>query len=179
MLFQHDYYVTDLYVFVPVVFLTSFYIVKNSYPLWFRSVILRLAIVILLLFNAGFTRDRIHDRYSIWMNDTYLNHIQRFENITPYLRSIGIDQDDKVICLPDPSPIITLYFMNQKGWTDYSTDLDSTRISWKINLGADYLFIYIDSLYRHLEIQPFLINQIGKINDISIYDISSFRTAPE
>jgi hypothetical protein len=110
------------------------------------------------------------------MNDNYLNHIHRFENISPYLRSIGIGPDDKVLCLPDPSPIITLYFMNQKGWTDYSTNLDSTRISWKINSGADYLFIYIDSLYSHPDIKPFLKDKIGEINDIGIYDISSFRT---
>jgi len=176
MLFQHDYYVTDLYIFVPILFLTSFYILKNHYPTWFRSIILRLGLVILILINIGFTRDRINERYSIWMNDNYLNHIHRFENISPYLRSIGIGPDDKVLCLPDPSPIITLYFMNQKGWTDYSTNLDSTRISWKINSGADYLFIYIDSLYSHPDIKPFLKDKIGEINDIGIYDISSFRT---
>lgn len=175
MLFQHDYYVTDLYIFIPIIFLTSFCILKNHYARWFSSFIIRLGIIIILLINAGFTKDRMHERFSGWMNDNYLQNIQRFENITPYLRSIGIGPDDKVLCLPDPSPIITLYFMNQKGWTDYSTDLDSTRISYKINAGADYLFIYIDSLYALPDIKPFLKNKIGEINNINIYDISSFR----
>jgi hypothetical protein len=65
--------------------------------------------------------------------------------------------------------------MNQKGWTNYSTNLDSTRISWKINAGADYLFIYIDSINDNPNIKPFIKNKIGEINDIDIYDISSFR----
>ena len=57
MLSQHDYYVTDLYVFVPVIFVTSFYIIKNHYSLWFRSLILRLAVVIscllMLILQSG------------------------------------------------------------------------------------------------------------------------------
>lgn len=118
MLFQYDYYVTDLYIFIPITFLTSMYILKSYYPVLFRSLILRLALVILLIFNTNFAKARIIERYSIWMNDNYLLNIQRFENITPYLRSIGIGIDDKVLCLQDPSPVISLYYMNQKGWID-------------------------------------------------------------
>ena len=175
-LFQHDYYIIDLYIFLPVTCLTLMYIIKNHYPVLFRAVFLKLVIVILLIINAGFTKQRLTERYSMsWMNDNYLLNIKRFENITPYLRSIGIGSDDKVLCLPDPSPVITLYFMNQKGWTNYGTDLDSIKIKWKINEGADYLFIYIDSLYNNPNIKPFLKDKIGEINDIRIYDISSFR----
>jgi hypothetical protein len=177
MLFQHDYYVIDLYVFLPVAFLTFMCILKKHYPTIFRSLIIKILIVFLLFVNAGFTKRRISERYSptSWMNENYVMNIKRFENIGPYMRSIGIAPQDKVICLPDPSPIITLYFMNQKGWTNYSTELDSTRIKWKINAGADYLIIYIDSLYSNPNITPFLKNKIGEINDISFYDISSFR----
>ena len=177
MLFQHDYYIIDLYVFIPVVCLTFMYILKNHYPVIFRSVIIRLLVLALLIVNTGFTKRRISERYAStgWMNENYMLNIKRFENITPYLRSIDIGPEDKVLCLPDPSPVITLYFMNQKGWTNYSTDLDSTRISWKINAGADYLFIYVDSINNNPNIKPFIKNKIGEINDIDIYDISSFR----
>lgn len=174
--FQHDYYVIDLFIFLPLTFLTLMSILKNHYPVLFRSIFVKLFIIILLIFNAGFTKQRITERFSMsWMNDNYLLNIKRFENIGPYLRSIGIGEDDKVLCLPDVSPNITLYFMNQKGWTNYSTNLDSTRISWKINAGADYLFIYIDSINNNSNIKPFIKNKIGEINDIDIYDISSFR----
>jgi hypothetical protein len=178
MLFQHDYYVIDLYVFLPVVFLTFLCMLKKHYPAFFRSAIIKIIIISLLFVNAGFTKRRISERYSptSWMNENYMKNIKRFENIGPYIRSIGIGPQDKVLCLPDPSPVITLYFMNQKGWTNYSTDLDSTRIKWKINAGADFMIIYMDSLYNNPEVKPFLKNKIGEINDISFYDISSFRT---
>jgi hypothetical protein len=175
MLFQHDYYIIDLYIYLPITCLTLMYILKNQYPVLFRSIFLKSGLVILLIINAGFTKHRITERYSMQMNDNYLLNIKRFENITPYLRSIGIGPDDKVLCLPDESPVISLYFMNQKGWTNYSTNLDSTRIKSKINMGADYLFIYIDSLFNNPNIKPFIKNKIGEINDIDIYDISSFR----
>jgi len=109
------------------------------------------------------------------MNENYQAYMYRFENITPYLRTIDIMPDDKVLCLPDGSINISLYFMNQKGWTNYSTDLDSSKIMGKINQGADYLFIYIDTLYNNKNITPFIKHKIGEYNDIDIYDISGFR----
>jgi hypothetical protein len=177
-LFYHDYYVIDLYIFLPVVCLTLMCILKDHYPVLFRSIYFKLAIVIILAINADFAKRRINERYFTysWMNDNYLLNIKRFENITPYLRAIGIEADDKVLCLPDQSPNITLYFLNQKGWTNYSTNMDSTRIKYKINAGADYLFIYIDSVYNNPNIKPFITKKIGEINNIDIYDISSFRT---
>lgn len=174
---QHDYYVIDLLIFLPLVCLTFLCILRDYYPVLFRSFYLKLGLVIILILNANFSKHNISERYfsMSWMNDNYLLNIKRFENIGPYLRSIGIDGDDKVLCLPDGSPNITLYFMNQKGWTNYSTDLDSSKINSKINAGADYLLIYVDSLYSNPDITPFLKNKIGEINDINIYDISSFR----
>ncbi len=173
---QHDYYVIDLIFFVPLTCLTFMNIIKNHYAVLFKSIFPKLIIIILLINNAGFAKQMMADRYSIaGRNDNYLRNIKRFENITPYLRAIGIEADDKVLCLPDESPNITLYFMNQKGWTNYSTNMDSTRIKYKINAGADYLFIYIDSVYNNPNIRPFIANKIGEINDIDIYDISSFR----
>jgi hypothetical protein len=178
MLFQHDYYVIDLYIFLPFIFLTFMCILKKHYPAVFRSAIIKFLIVFLLFVNAGFTERKISERYSpeTWMNENYIKNIKRFENIVPYLRSIGIEPKDKVLCLPDESPVVSLYFMNQKGWTYYGTHFDSTRIRWDINAGADFLVIYVDSVYNIPQIKPFLKNKIGEINDISFYDISSFRT---
>jgi 4-amino-4-deoxy-L-arabinose transferase-like glycosyltransferase len=178
MLFVHDYYVIDLYVFFPIVFLTFMCILKKHYPAFFRSLIFKILIVFLLFVNAGFTKRRIVERYSpnSWENENYVVNIKRFENTEPFMRSIGIEPQDKVLCLPDDSPIVTLYFMNQKGWTNYGTNFDSTRIKWEINAGADFLVIYVDSVYNNPEVKPFLKNKIGEINDISFYDISSFRT---
>jgi hypothetical protein len=41
---------------------------------------------------------------------------EKLREVEPYLRSLGIKPDDKVISLPDFSFDITLYFMNQVGW---------------------------------------------------------------
>jgi 4-amino-4-deoxy-L-arabinose transferase-like glycosyltransferase len=175
MLFQHDYYLIDLYIFIPVVFLTIIYIFKNYYPVFYRSLILRTFFIILLILNANFTKARINERYSIMKNDNYLLNIQRFEKITPYLRSIGIGADDKVLCLPDPSPVITLYFMNQKGWTDYGVGMDSARIQEKIRQGAEYLFVYVDSIYNNPNLKPYITNKIGDYNGIGIFSLSEFH----
>ncbi len=172
---NHDYYVINLFIHAPIIFVTLLDLLKKHYPFIFRSIIFRLMIGALIIYNLGFTMDRMKERYSGWMNESYQAYMHRFENITPYLRSIGIGPEDKVLCLPDGSVNISLYFMNQKGWTDFSTDLDSAKIMGKINQGADYLFIYIDTLYYNKNITPFVKDKIGEYNDIDIYDISGFR----
>lgn len=171
----HDYHFIDFFIHIPVIIITLLILLKKHYTFVFKSILFRLIVGALIIYNVGFTIDRMKERYTGWMNESYQVYMHRFEHITPFLRSLGIGPEDKVLCLPDQSPDISLYFMNQKGWTNYSTDLDSAKIIGKINQGADYLFIYIDTLYNNKNITPFIKDKIGEYNDIDIYDISGFR----
>jgi len=167
----HDYYVTNMLILVPVILLTFMLLLKTSYPNIFYSFIFRLAIVLFLVHNIDFAGRRITDRYSPdgWQNSNYTKNVHIFEEITPYLRSIGIQKNDRIISLSDNSINITLYLMNQKGWTNYGLDEDSTQISKKIALGAKYLMIYDKRTYQNSTILPFLKNKIGEYKSVDIY----------
>jgi len=113
-------------------------------------------------------------KYWDWHHWWYNNHIKAFETITPYIRSLGIKRTDKVISIPDQSPNITLYLMDQKGWTnlDCSPLIGRNRIIEKIEKGARYLFINDSKIYKEEYIQPFIKSKIGTYKNIDIYDLS-------
>jgi hypothetical protein len=167
----HDYYTINLFVLVPFVILSFLLLLKNKFNGIYSNVFFRILFIALLIHNIDFARRRLEGRYGTngWQNENYIKYIQPFENISPYLRSIGIKKDDRVISLSDNSINISLYFMNQKGWTNYGIEGDSAKIKEKINMGAKYLFIYNKQVYEDQRINPFIKNKIGEYNNIDIY----------
>ncbi len=43
--------------------------------------------------------------------------MRAYETVTPYLRQIGLKREDVVISIVEYGPNISLYFMDQKGYT--------------------------------------------------------------
>ncbi len=172
---SHDYYIINLLILMPIISLTFLLTLKNIHYKMFKSVIFRIIIIAFIIHNVDFARRRMNGRYSGWMNENHLKYTQAFETLTPYIRSLGIKKEDKVICLPDNSVNITLYLMNQKGWTNFGDLTDSIKIINKINRGAKYLFIYDKELYKKKSIQPFIINRMGKYKNIDIYSLENIN----
>jgi hypothetical protein len=168
---DHDYYTINLFIMVPVLLLSFSLLLKKRFITIYTSLIFRIIIVAFLIHNIDFGRRRMIDRYNEdgWHNENYIENMQAFKEISPYLRSIGIEKDDKLMSLSDNSINISLYLMNQKGWTNYGINIDSAKIKEKIELGAKYLLIYNDTLYNEAVIQPLIKNKIGKYKNIDIF----------
>jgi hypothetical protein len=168
---DHDYYTINLFVLVPFVILSFLLLLKSRFNAMYSSLFFTIILIAFLFHSLDFARRRMESRFDSkgWQNENYIKNIQPFETITPYLRSIGIKKDDRVISLSDDSPDISLYFMNQKGWTNYNISGDSSKIKDKIRLGAKYLFIYDKKVYEDQAIEPFIENKIGEYKNIDIY----------
>jgi len=168
---KHDYYTINLFVLVPLVLLGFFQVTKSKFNGLYKSIFFRVLLVAFLIHNIDFARRRIENRYhaNFKNNFKYVHYIQPLEEIIPYLRSIGIEQDDRVICISDNSINISLYFMNQKGWTNYGLDYDGSKIKEKIDIGAKYLFIYKSETYKQEGIKPYIRNKIGEFENFDIY----------
>ncbi len=170
---HHDYYTINLMILSPVILLTSLLVLKKLQYKIFRSILLKVIFLIFIIHNIGFARNMLEDRYSEygWMNENRTKHTYSFENVTPYLRSLGITGEDKVICIPDQSINITLYLMNQKGWTGYNIQNDSLKVAQKIEQGAKYLFIYEKEGYDPKIMEPFISEKVGEYENIKIYSL--------
>tara|TARA_B110000285_G_scaffold195151_1_gene225239 strand:- start:66 stop:482 length:417 start_codon:yes stop_codon:yes gene_type:complete len=94
-----------------------------------------------------------------------------FEEMRGYIRTIGIRANDKIIALPDHSFNISLYLLNQRGWTNFSKYSSSGEIQGLIDKGAKYLFIANEKTLDQLFLIPFTQHQIGTFKGIKIFSL--------
>lgn len=179
---DHDYYVIDLYILPVLIVIASFVILKKLSFSVFSSIYLKIVFAVFLAINIYHTQQQLEFRYNGEPNSyTKGNDIY---NITPYLREIGIAPTDTVISLPDEGHV-SLYLMNQKGWTDYTDarfnkgvpiryNQDSLGIQKSINNGASYLILRgLNQLYLKPYLQSFSTHLKGNYNDVYIFDLKN------
>lgn len=188
----HDYYLIELFILIPPLFIGFFIFAKKNYQQLFYSRTLRIAtsvvILISVFYAASKTRMKHEDKvyfftvlflsedeiaYYKWYHWDYATKYKAFETITPYLRSIGINKNDLVVSLPDQSPNITLSFMDQKGFSF----LYCTNENMKDKLfdfqrkGAKYLLIGDKDFVKNSGIQEFTSQRIGVYKNIEIFKL--------
>lgn len=166
---QHDYYIINLLI-LPVFLLILFvqYISQKENSL-FTTFLLKGTFVVFILYNIHYAKEKLSDRYFGWQNE--FPKYKDLHTITPYLREIGIDENDKVISLPDPATCYSLYLMNQPGWSGTNFTYETTQVEKYISLGAKYLIISSPEIKSKPGLQPFLNNIIGEYGSVSIYKL--------
>lgn len=189
----HDYYLICTLLIIPAILIAFILFIKNSKPQLFNSRLLKLSAVILLACNIYYCSVVVNARFGInkpwtnknlvlskqcqsdwnWLNWDYEHNLKAFETITPYLRSIGVNRDDRVFSFSDESLIISLYLMDQKGFTQSGfIDLkDNDRMTKFISLGAKYLIVSNPSDLNLPWLQPYLKEKIGTYQNVAIFDL--------
>jgi len=159
----HDYYLTNLLIMIPLIVITFLHYLKSNrisifYSKAFRG--LAIAGLILLIYNAMVLQRAKYDmgdtfvkhtillddhQKSFWrsLHNEYRERYEALSTIKPYLRELGIERKDHVISVPDKSPNITLYLMDQKGCTEYGlfNPDGSDRIGDYFETGTRYLIV--------------------------------------
>jgi hypothetical protein len=191
----HDYYLTNLLIFLPLPIVAILEMLKRNYGQIYHSRILKgfviCAVILLIYETTVITRikysvtDKIvktnfvvgkgySDMWSSYHFD-YKNHFKAYETITPYLRKIGLKRTDRVLCLPDGSINISLYLMDQKGFTAFGySDLPfDQRMELYKNNGVKFLIsdstFFINTPY----LQSYIQSKIGNYRNINIYKLKT------
>jgi hypothetical protein len=174
---QHDYYMINQMILVPIILVTFFDLIKRMCPAVFRSIFVRLGWLALLGMGILFSRTHIQYRYSPdgWENENRTRYTYALETIEPYLESIGIEPDDTVICASDHSINISLYLMNRKGWTRFNLHDRASLVDSKIRDGARYLVTYENESASPDWLAPFKADKIGQYHNISIHRMALDR----
>lgn len=187
----HDYYLINLFIFPALIFVTLMLFVQKEYSFLFESKKLKIAASLFLLLNILYCSANIKMRYWLgenntqffatdyekgywwYTNDHYKAQIEALNTIEDYNRTLNISKNDKVICMPDPSINISLYLMNQKGFTDYGFNeyQGADRMRFAIKNGAKYLFVLNEETLKQEYLQEFTKNKIGEYKNIKIFDL--------
>jgi 4-amino-4-deoxy-L-arabinose transferase-like glycosyltransferase len=196
----HDYYVINLIILPFFVLVAFFWHLRAHYPKAYQSTILKTSFLLFLIFNIVYARNNIRMRYwghfnynnklaiylcdkpeiDFWWWTGSQNYFEALNDIESYNRSIGIEESDLVVFIPDQGFATSLYLMNQKGWTsgfgieNYPDVAPDIKLKNKIeHKNLNYLFVG-DSLALEKEyLKPFLSTPIGNYKGINIYKLSN------
>lgn len=191
----HEYFLIDVTVIIPAVTITFLTTLKGFSINLFNSKIVKIFSFSLLLlalnYNMALTRahydpydrmvteniplpNRVMKKWESEYNDWQI-HRKKYENIIPYIRSLGINFEDRVISIPDETPNRTLTLLHQKGFTDFHYLLGyqgSKATERKVELGAKYMIVEGDENLLREDVAPFTQNQIGEFNGIKIFRLT-------
>lgn len=190
----HDYYLIELFLFVPPLLLSISDYSKNKLSRFYHSIKIKVALVSILLFSLLYSVVLMRQKYNFrktvftsillpeekiklwdWFHWDYNSKLRAYETITPYLRRIGINREDIVVSIPDQSTNISLFFMDQKGYTSLYQDEISIKdqLDYFMENGAEYLIINDTSLYQQEDFVKYRKNKIGVYQNIEIFDLKS------
>ena len=189
----HDYYLTNMLIFIPITLLTFLDLINNTHPDILTSKKVKIFAVLCLSLIIYSTALKTRIKYSSadflvrntlkvfkrstpywdWYHAHYAETYKSLETITLYLRKLGIKRTDKVISIPDVSINTTLYLMDQKGFTDfgYGEFTGEERMKKFIALGARYLITNTRSVEEQEFLKPYLKNKIGSYHNVNIYKL--------
>lgn len=196
----HDYYSTNLLIFIPLPVIVFLDMLQRKYPGVFKSRILKVIAftgLLLMLYTSAITNRMKYGPGDALVGTNFIVHKHDVENaekfqewfessysalreISPYLRKLGISRNDRVYSIPDNSFNITLYMMDQKGLTDYfCSDIpyENGKMDLVWSCGCRYVLISDTSLCRDKGLAPHLKHLIGTYKNVNIYKLEKAKTS--
>ena len=189
----HDYYYVALLVLFPGILIPFFLYVKGVSSRIYNSKVTYIIFSGFLAFNIIYCLSIIqlkvnarNKEYAIvgnkklvdemkWFHWNSISNEHRFIRMKSYINELGITKEKKVIVFPDGSFNTSLYLMDRKGWTNILNYTTSEEIDVLISKGAEYLFLAEPTFLEAPFLQPFLQEQVGNFEGITIFRLKPRR----
>ncbi|MEN8223856.1 MAG: glycosyltransferase family 39 protein [Bacteroidota bacterium] len=172
----HDYYMINLFIIIIFILITGLMLLKQYAHRVYKNYLVKIVFTAALVFLALSAVKEVDFKYNSYHNNRFRHKFYGLVGIEEVNRNLGIQPRDLVISIPDKSINISLYLMNQPGFTDFGFNAKkgAGRMEFFISKGAKYLIvsdstIYEDTSYQYL--RPYLAKRIGEFKNIDIYDI--------
>jgi len=188
----HDYYYAALLVLFPGVIIPFVWYARTRFHHLFDQGIVRLLVVLFLVYNFMYCFSVMELKSFATKGTWFIVGNHKFTGLMKYTngsnkkwfsfigmksekKELGIEDQDRVISLPDISFNISLYFMDQKGWTDRVKIKKTEDIDYLIQKGAGYLFISDTTLLKKDYLKPFLSRPVGSYKNIKVFKLTERR----
>jgi hypothetical protein len=168
-LYYHDYYFIIMLVFPPFVFIAGLETImrKLYHKRWAKTSLLAV-LAFLMVFSVGHAL-KMQIR-STAVNTQLRGHII---SLVPLLDDLGIETNDRIISLPDPTPNFSLTTLNRKGWSGFAGANNLEDFKKRLQYGAKYLIIadFEQTMARRPFLADFLNEPMGKIGQTKVFRI--------
>jgi len=168
---DHDYYFINLIGFFPLAMIYQMHWLKSKFG---HSIAARVFVGLLMVVAIMSTDKRHKERYTAFHYDDHYNVLF---DATPYIRSLGIEQSDKIIVEGERSHCVSLYLLNNKGWnsklSDSIKDVPNDRFKHFIQGGAKYLLVLGENRTNFKAIKDIKKTQIGRKDDLFVYKLNT------
>jgi hypothetical protein len=132
---HHDYYLVPVFFAVLVILFLALQVVDQKISS-LRYVVVPL-IMVMCVVQTLHANHVFRSRYS--PSTEAFSVSESYYTVEPALRALGISRFDQVVSVPDPSPNITLYYLNQPGHTEclgwfeaYKDDLPASPLKYAV-----------------------------------------------
>lgn len=187
----HEYYFIHPIILLMLLAGTALWTLRERYPEAFSSVYLRGAFLLFLGYHVVYAANNHHVRtrgdgplregeflpllhpaeVAFWDRMQYWT-MKPMLSMAPYLRSIGVQQEDLVMCMSDRTVTGALYFLKQRGWVDFAINpLTPEAIDARIKAGASYLLLYEGDWDDRPDLHRFMTRQIGYYKGMRVFDL--------
>ena len=122
----------------------------------------------MLILNTNYSKNRIDKRYQEGLIGDY-SFYNDYVLLGQQLKELGLTYKDKVIVSSDRSPNISLYLMDQIGWTQYPYGIDKEKMEHYKDEGAQYLISRKQVLEANTWQKPYTDSLVLEHNDILVY----------
>jgi len=181
----HDYYYVELFILVPAIVML-FGDTEFSKTKWAK-----IAVVVVTALSV--TSCAVKNRYVkspskelnvlervllkgeevgfwSWFHDNYNAKFRAFETVKPFMRELGVERDDLVFSIQDPSPNVTLYLMDVKGYTalyQHGKSYDE-QVQWMVERGVEYL-VTVDKKFVEEMSEGLVGEHLGSWENIDVW----------
>ncbi len=165
---DHDYYVVNLLFIIP---LTALFFVKKYSFLINRTIVSKrivqglFSFLLVLAVIHGSRKAKERFNYNIHWLDLDLYEFRS------HLGEYGISKDDLILVPHDPTPNLTLYAIDMKGWSALNFINDPKVFQKKIEAGAKWLVVSDSKFYDNTIIDPYREKLVVDFKGIRVYDI--------
>ncbi len=195
---SHDYYHIDFLIIPLVIHLGFLHFLQKNDTAFFHAALFKYFFSAFLLWNIVYCANNMHMRYwgpsekneyvteliapkvevDGWAYSHWAYRNKAYETVTPVLRRMGIQRADAVICPDDFSYSITLYLMDQVGWTNVDSQLkDSSAINDRILHGAKYMMIVDTTVMHQAFLKAYEQYELPMYLNLHIYDLRPYAPA--
>lgn len=185
---DHEYYLTNLLIIVPIILLLGLDVLHQHYPTLFQSSQLKIVALITLAGMSYYaivsTRIKYDDgngwiknsflispeKQALWewIHWNYNRTLKDLETIEPLLDSLGCTYDKHVLSVPDNTINASLVIMNRKGYTNYNSYQEAELIEKAKVWGAEFLIVNGLEELEKPYLQPYLSDSIAKTEFVTI-----------